>query len=75
MDHVTLNFDNNISTTAVSLDFENAFDERGHLGYLRKLSKLKFSINLIKFIFIFCILLCMLYQMHTYGPSTQLIIS
>jgi hypothetical protein len=65
-----------MSTTAVLLDFEKALDKTGRLSYLRKLSKLKFSINLIELIFIFRILLCMMCQKCTYGPSTpQLIIS
>jgi hypothetical protein len=31
-DHVTLNFNNNISTAAVFLDIEKAFDTAWHLG-------------------------------------------
>jgi hypothetical protein len=38
---VTLNFNNNISTTAVFLDIEKAFDTTWYLGLLNKLSKLK----------------------------------
>jgi hypothetical protein len=49
-DHVTLNFNNNLSTAAVFLDIEKAFDMTWHLGLLYKLSKLEFSINLIKLI-------------------------
>jgi hypothetical protein len=48
-DHVTLNFNNNISTIAVFLDFEKAFDITRHLGLLYKLSKLKFPISQVKF--------------------------
>jgi hypothetical protein len=47
-DHVTLNFNNNISTAAVFLDIEKAFDTTWHPGLLYKLSKLRFSNNLIK---------------------------
>jgi hypothetical protein len=47
-DHVTLNFNNKISTAAVFLDIENAFDTTWHPGLLYKLSKLGFSTNLIK---------------------------
>jgi hypothetical protein len=49
-DHVTLNFNNNTSTAAVFLDIEKAFDKTWHPGLLYKLSKLEFSINLIKLI-------------------------
>jgi hypothetical protein len=49
-DHVTLNFNNNISTAAVFLDIEKAFDTTWYPGLLYKLSKLEFSINLIKLI-------------------------
>jgi hypothetical protein len=48
--HVTLNFNNNMSTAAVFLDIEKAFDTTWHPGLLYKLSKLKFSISLIKLI-------------------------
>jgi hypothetical protein len=33
-DHVTLNFNNNMSTAAVFLDIEKAFDTTGHTGLL-----------------------------------------
>jgi hypothetical protein len=33
-DHVTLNFNNNMSTAAVFLDIEKAFDKTWHLGLL-----------------------------------------
>jgi hypothetical protein len=46
-DHVFLNFNNNISTAAVFLDIEKAFDTTWHLGLLYKL---KFSFNLMKLI-------------------------
>jgi hypothetical protein len=47
-DHVTLNFNNKISTAAVFLDIEKAFDITWHSGLLYKLHKLEFSTNLIK---------------------------
>jgi hypothetical protein len=47
MDHVTLNFNNNMSMAAVFLDIEKTCDTRWHLGLLYKLSKLKFVISLI----------------------------
>jgi hypothetical protein len=47
-DHVTLNFNNKMSTDAVFLDIEKAFDTTWHPGLLYKLSKLEFSTNLIK---------------------------
>jgi hypothetical protein len=49
-DHVTLNFNNNVSMAAVFLDIEKAFDTTWHSGLLYKLSKLEFSPNLIKLI-------------------------
>jgi hypothetical protein len=50
-DHVTLTFNNNnMSTTAVFLDIERAFDTTWHTGLLYKLSKLDFSASLIKLI-------------------------
>jgi hypothetical protein len=48
VDHVTLNFNNNMSTAAVFLDIEKAFDITWHPGLLYKLSKLDFSTKLIK---------------------------
>jgi retron-type reverse transcriptase len=48
-DHVTLNF-NNMSTAAVFLDIEKGFDTTWHTGLLYKLSKLDFSVSLIKLI-------------------------
>jgi hypothetical protein len=49
-DHVTLKYNNNMSTTAVFLDTGKAFDTTWHLGLLYKLSTLKFSISLMKLI-------------------------
>jgi hypothetical protein len=49
-DHVTLNFNNKMSTTAVFLDIENAFDNTWHSGLLYNLSKLEFSTSVIKLI-------------------------
>jgi hypothetical protein len=50
VDHVTLNFNNKMSTAAVFLDIEKAFDTTWHTGLLYKLCKLEFSGNLIKLI-------------------------
>jgi hypothetical protein len=41
-DHITLRFNNNMSTASALLDIEKAFDETWHLGLLHILSKLKF---------------------------------
>jgi hypothetical protein len=49
-DHLTFNFNNKISTAAVFLDIEKAFDTTWLSGLLYKLSKLEFSTNLIKLI-------------------------
>jgi hypothetical protein len=49
-DHVTPNFNNNMSTGAIFLDIEKAFDTTWHPGVLYKLSKLEFSIDLIQLI-------------------------
>jgi len=49
-DHVTLNFNNNISTAAVFLDIEKAFDTIWHPGLLYILSKLLLSVDLLKLI-------------------------
>jgi hypothetical protein len=49
-DHVTLNFYNNMSTAAVFLGIEKAFDTTWHSGLLYKLSELEFSTSLIKLI-------------------------
>jgi hypothetical protein len=43
----------NMSTAAVFLDIEEAFDKTWHLGLLYKLSELKFSISLITHISFF----------------------
>jgi hypothetical protein len=45
-DHVTLNFNNKISTAAVFLDIEKAFDTTWHSGLLYKMSKFEFSTRL-----------------------------
>jgi hypothetical protein len=50
MDHMTLNFNNNLSTAVVFLEVKKAFDKTWHSGLLYKLSKLKLSISLIKLI-------------------------
>jgi hypothetical protein len=47
-DHATLNFNNKISTAALFLDIEQAFDTTWRSGLLYKLSKLELSTNLIK---------------------------
>ena len=49
-DHVTLNFNNNLSTAAVFLDIEKAFDTTWHPGLLYKLLKLNFSVSTVKLI-------------------------
>jgi retron-type reverse transcriptase len=49
-DHVTFNFNNSVSTAAIFLDIEKAFDRAWHRGLLYKLSKLKISMGLIKLI-------------------------
>jgi len=49
-DHVTLNFNNNMSTAAVFLDIEKAFDTTWHPSLLYSLYKLHFSANFIKLI-------------------------
>jgi hypothetical protein len=46
--HVTINFNNNMSTAAIFLDIEKAFDTTWHNGLLYKLSKINFSASLIK---------------------------
>jgi hypothetical protein len=50
VDHVTLNFNNNLSTAVVFLDIEKAFHSTWHLGLIYKLSKLQFSTSFIKLI-------------------------
>jgi hypothetical protein len=52
-DHVTLHFNNNISTAAVFLDIEKAFDTTWQPGLLYKLSNLQFSTSFIKHIGLF----------------------
>jgi hypothetical protein len=49
-DHVTLNFNNKMSTAAVFLDIENAFDITCHSGLLYKLSKFEFSTRLFQLV-------------------------
>jgi hypothetical protein len=49
-DHITLNFNNNVSTAAVFLDIGNAFDSTWHSGLLHKISKLQFPTNVTKLI-------------------------
>jgi hypothetical protein len=49
-DHITMNFNNNMSTAAVFLDIEKAFDTTWHPGLLYKISKLQFPENLTKLI-------------------------
>jgi hypothetical protein len=49
-DHMTLNFNNKMSTAAMFLDIEKAFDTSWHPGLLYKLSKLEFSTRLIRLI-------------------------
>jgi hypothetical protein len=47
---ITLNFNDNMSTTAVFLDIDKAFDTIRHLDLLYKLTELKFLHGLIKII-------------------------
>jgi hypothetical protein len=47
---MTLNFNNDMSTAAVFLDIEKAFDTTWHPGLLCKLSELEFPTSLIKLI-------------------------
>jgi hypothetical protein len=49
-DHVTLNFNNKLSTAAVFLDIEKAFNTTWHPGLLYKLIELNFSVNIVKLI-------------------------
>jgi hypothetical protein len=49
-DHVTHHFNNKMSTAAVFLDIEKAFDTTLHTGLLYKLAKMEFSVHLIKLI-------------------------
>jgi hypothetical protein len=49
-DHVTLNFNNKMSTNVVLLDNKKAFDTTSHHGLLYKLLKLNFSTRIIKLI-------------------------
>jgi hypothetical protein len=52
-DHVTLNCNNNEATAVIFLDIEKYLDTTWHLGLLYKLSKLHFSISLMKLIALF----------------------
>jgi hypothetical protein len=49
-DHVTLHLNNNMSTAAVFLDIDKAFNTKWHSGLLYKLSELEFSAGVIKLI-------------------------
>jgi hypothetical protein len=49
-DHVTLNFNKNMSIAAVFMNTEKAFDTTWHTGLLYKLSKFQLSVNLIELI-------------------------
>jgi hypothetical protein len=49
-DHVTLNFNNSMSTVVVFLDTENPFYTTWHSGLLYKLSISEFSTSMIKLI-------------------------
>jgi hypothetical protein len=49
-DHVTLNFNSNMSTAAVYLDIEKAFDTTWCSGLVYQFSKLEFSTSIIKLI-------------------------
>jgi hypothetical protein len=49
-DHVSLNFNNNMSTAAVFLDTEKAFDTTLPSGLLFKLSEIQFVISFIRLI-------------------------
>jgi hypothetical protein len=51
--HVTLNFNNNMSTPAVFLDIQKVFYTTWHSGLLHKLSKFEFSSSLMKLIISF----------------------
>jgi hypothetical protein len=48
--HVTLRFNNHMSTAEVFLHIEETFDTTWHLGLLYNLPKLKFVVGLIKVI-------------------------
>jgi hypothetical protein len=49
-DHVTLNFNNNMSMAAVFLDIKKTFHTTWHSSLLYKLSELEFSTSIIKLI-------------------------
>jgi hypothetical protein len=50
VDHITLNFNNNMLMAAVFLDIERAFDTIWHSDLLYKMSELEFSTSPIKLI-------------------------
>jgi len=49
-DHVTLNLNDSMTTAAVFLDIEKAFDSTWHPGLLYKVTKFHFPASLIKLI-------------------------
>jgi hypothetical protein len=49
-EHITRNFNNNMSMAAEFLDIEKAFDTTWHFGLLRKFSELEFLTSLLKLI-------------------------
>jgi hypothetical protein len=49
-DHVTLNFNNNVSTAAAFFNIKKSFDTTGHPGLLYKLSELEFLMHVIRLI-------------------------
>jgi hypothetical protein len=51
--HVILNFNNKISTAAVFLDIQKAFDITWHCGLLYKISTLEFSTSMISLLTLF----------------------
>jgi hypothetical protein len=53
IDHVTLNFNSNMSTAVLFLDIEKAVHKTWHLGLIYKLFNLKFSVSLFNLIFSF----------------------
>jgi hypothetical protein len=63
MNHVTLNFNNNMSMAAVFLHIKKAFYATGHSGLEYKLLDLEFSTRLIKlFLFLFIVVLMAKYH-------------
>jgi hypothetical protein len=49
-DHVTLNFNNNLLTTAVFLDIEKAFHTTWHSGILYTFLKFEFSTSFVNIV-------------------------